>query len=143
MSQAMSFPSARSATASAVAQRSVPGVLQIVRSSPSGPTAAALPPHCDPFSSSIHWYPGTSARVPGEFDQPPAPFVMIGNSLRSDIAPVLELGGWGIHTPYHTTWAHEAVVDIAEDAPRLVRTASAADWFEAVARVSRMAAADR
>ena len=87
--------------------------------------------------------PGTYARVLGEFDLPPASFVMIGNSLRSDIAPVLELGGWGIHTPYHTTWAHEAVADIAEDAPRLVRTASAADWFEAVARVSRMAAAGR
>ena len=33
---------------------------------------------------------------------------MVGNSLRSDIAPVLELGGWGVHVPYHVTWAHEA-----------------------------------
>ena len=34
-------------------------------------------------------------------------FLMIGNSLKSDIIPVLELGGYGIHVPYHTTWQHE------------------------------------
>ena len=36
----------------------------------------------------------TYARVLAEFDVEPARFVMIGNSLRSDIVPVLELGGW-------------------------------------------------
>ena len=45
-------------------------------------------------------------------------FVMVGNSLRSDIAPVLALGGWGVHVPYHTTWAHENEAAIAADAPR-------------------------
>ncbi|HUR10500.1 MAG TPA: HAD family hydrolase [Flavitalea sp.] len=39
----------------------------------------------------------------------PDEFLMIGNSLKSDIIPVLELGGHGIHIPYHTTWAHERV----------------------------------
>jgi putative hydrolase of the HAD superfamily len=34
---------------------------------------------------------------------------MIGNSLKSDILPVLELGGYGIHVPFHTTWIHEQV----------------------------------
>jgi putative hydrolase of the HAD superfamily len=34
---------------------------------------------------------------------------MIGNSLKSDILPVLAVGGHGIHVPYHTTWAHEVV----------------------------------
>ena len=33
--------------------------------------------------------------------------VMIGNSLKSDIVPPLELGAWGVYVPYHTTWAHE------------------------------------
>ena len=32
---------------------------------------------------------------------------MIGNSLRSDILPAIEAGLWGIHIPYHLTWAHE------------------------------------
>jgi putative hydrolase of the HAD superfamily len=38
-------------------------------------------------------------------------FVMVGNSLRSDISPVLELGGWGVHVPYHLLWRLELVDD--------------------------------
>lgn len=38
-------------------------------------------------------------------------FLMVGNSLRSDILPVLALGAWAVHIPYHTTWAHETVTD--------------------------------
>ncbi len=34
-------------------------------------------------------------------------FLMIGNSLKSDILPILNLGGNAIYIPYHTTWAHE------------------------------------
>lgn len=37
----------------------------------------------------------------------PADFLMVGNSVRSDIAPILELGGRGAHIPYHVTWALE------------------------------------
>jgi putative hydrolase of the HAD superfamily len=40
-------------------------------------------------------------------DIKPAEFLMIGNSLKSDIMPVLAVGGHGVHVPYHTTWAHE------------------------------------
>ena len=36
-------------------------------------------------------------------------FLMVGNSLRSDIAPVLELGALAVHIPYHVTWHHEVV----------------------------------
>jgi putative hydrolase of the HAD superfamily len=42
-------------------------------------------------------------------DIPPAAFLMIGNSIKSDVLPVLEVGGHGVHVPYHTTWAHEQV----------------------------------
>lgn len=34
-------------------------------------------------------------------------FLMLGNSIKSDILPVLELGGFGGHIPYHVTWTHE------------------------------------
>ena len=61
----------------------------------------------------------TYARLFDEFDVAPAQFVMVGNSLRSDIAPVLRLGGWGVHVPYHLTWAHEADADVPADHPRL------------------------
>jgi len=37
----------------------------------------------------------------------PDRFLMIGNSLRSDILPVLELGGWAVHLANHPTWSHE------------------------------------
>ncbi|PXY03056.1 HAD family hydrolase [Marinifilum breve] len=36
-------------------------------------------------------------------------FLMVGNSLKSDILPVLQLGGKAVHVPFHTTWEHEMV----------------------------------
>ena len=41
----------------------------------------------------------------------PARFLMVGNSLRSDILPVLELGGQAVYIPYANTWAHEHNVE--------------------------------
>jgi len=38
----------------------------------------------------------------------PGRFLMVGNSLRSDILPVLELGGTAVYIPYETEWLHEA-----------------------------------
>ncbi len=52
----------------------------------------------------------------------PHEFLMIGNSLKSDVLPVLELGGHGIHVPYHITWAHEKL-DIQLDNPRFRQVA--------------------
>lgn len=39
----------------------------------------------------------------------PSRFLMVGNSPRSDILPVLEIGGTAVHIPAETTWAHENV----------------------------------
>jgi putative hydrolase of the HAD superfamily len=39
----------------------------------------------------------------------PSEFFMIGNSLKSDVLPVLALGGHAVHIPFHTTWAHEKI----------------------------------
>lgn len=36
-------------------------------------------------------------------------FLMIGNSLKSDVLPILNLGGYAIHVPYHTTWEYEKI----------------------------------
>lgn len=41
----------------------------------------------------------------------PARFVFVGNSVRSDVLPIVELGGTGIHVEYHVTWEHEIVHD--------------------------------
>lgn len=40
---------------------------------------------------------------------PVSEFLMIGNSLKSDVMPIMHIGGCAIHVPFHTTWAHEEV----------------------------------
>jgi len=42
-------------------------------------------------------------------DIEPSAFLMIGNSLKSDVLPVLAIGGHAVHIPFHTTWAHEKI----------------------------------
>lgn len=42
-------------------------------------------------------------------DIQPDAFMMLGNSLKSDVLPVLALGAHAVHIPYHTTWAHETI----------------------------------
>ncbi len=59
-------------------------------------------------------------------DVGPGQFAMIGNSLKSDVLPVLGLGGYGIHVPYHTTWEHEHV-DIQITDPNFVELAKIKD----------------
>ncbi|RFZ84332.1 HAD family hydrolase [Mucilaginibacter terrenus] len=39
----------------------------------------------------------------------PEELLMIGNSLKSDVMPVLNVGGHAVHVPYHITWAHEQI----------------------------------
>lgn len=39
----------------------------------------------------------------------PGAFLMVGNSLRSDVLPVLALGGRAVHIPFEETWRHEEV----------------------------------
>lgn len=36
-------------------------------------------------------------------------FLMVGNSLKSDVLPILNIGAQAVHVPFHTTWAHEEV----------------------------------
>jgi len=36
-------------------------------------------------------------------------FLMVGNSLKSDILPVLNIGAHAFHIPFHTTWEHEVI----------------------------------
>ncbi|MGC3963917.1 MAG: HAD family hydrolase [Rhodocyclaceae bacterium] len=61
----------------------------------------------------------TYARLLEQFGIGAHEMLMIGNSLRSDILPVLALGGWGVYMPYHSTWQHEAGDECPTDHPRL------------------------
>ncbi|MEM9142810.1 MAG: HAD family hydrolase [Bacteroidota bacterium] len=38
-------------------------------------------------------------------------FLMIGNSLKSDVLPIINIGAQAIHVPFHTTWQHEEVLE--------------------------------
>ena len=82
----------------------------------------------------------TYARLFDEFGVAPQQFLMVGNSLRSDIAPVLELGGWGVHVPYHTTWAHEADATLRHGGERMRAIAGIGDLAQAVQELDAIAA---
>jgi putative hydrolase of the HAD superfamily len=56
--------------------------------------------------------PDTYRRVLAQHAVDPARFVMVGNSVRFDIQPVVEIGGRAVHVPHELTWAHEAAPPI-------------------------------
>lgn len=45
----------------------------------------------------------------------PQDMVMVGNSFKSDISPVIKIGGYGIYIPFHTTWWHESTEEYEHD----------------------------
>ena len=74
----------------------------------------------------------TYLRVLGEFEVAPAQFAMIGNSLRSDIEPVVRLGGWGVYMPYHVTWAHERETNFDLGDRRVIEVGGAPELPQAI-----------
>lgn len=83
----------------------------------------------------------TYRRLLDEFGLQPHEFAMVGNSLRSDIAPVLALGGWGVHMPYHVTWAHEDEAELPGDTSRLRSVQHPGELPGAVRAISQQAVA--
>lgn len=70
--------------------------------------------------------PSNYTKLLKHLDIDPEAFVMIGNSLKSDVLPVLELGSYGIHVPFHTTWEHEKV-DVIITEPKFFHAESIKD----------------
>lgn len=72
-------------------------------------------------SGILHYFDHTeimSDKREGDYDKllnrlhiKPAEFLMVGNSVKSDILPVLNIGANAIHIPFHTTWHHEVMAD--------------------------------
>ena len=77
--------------------------------------------------------PVTYRRVVSSMDVAPEAFCMVGNSVRSDVLPVLDIGAHAVHIPYHVTWAHEDVSHNG-DVPTLVSIAELPDWLLANGR---------
>ena len=65
----------------------------------------------------------------------PAGFVMVGNSVRSDVLPVLGLGGRAVHIPYHVTWEleHAELDPVLHDVPVLASIAELPACIDALA----------
>lgn len=60
-------------------------------------------------------------------------FLMVGNSLKSDILPVLALGGAAAYVPYHLTWAVERVDEVPRAEGRFFRLTSVRELSEVIA----------
>ena len=72
----------------------------------------------------------TYARILASIDVPAERFCMVGNSVRSDILPVLSLGAHAVHVPYPLLWEHEHV-DHDEDLDELASIADLPDRLRA------------
>lgn len=73
--------------------------------------------------------PDTYSKILHRLGVAPDRFLMVGNSVRSDVLPVLALGGHAIHVPYHITWDHERVDDHGEDVVELASIADVPIWL--------------
>lgn len=75
----------------------------------------------------------TYSRVLRSLGVDPHTFCMVGNSLKSDILPVLEIGGFGVHVPFEILWELESTDMIPGEGDRWVELRSLADvpaWLE-------------
>jgi putative hydrolase of the HAD superfamily len=81
----------------------------------------------------------TYRRLLAEFEIEASEFLMVGNSLRSDIAPVVQLGGWGVYMPYALTWAHERETTFSADDHRVESVQEAGEIPGALSRIARRA----
>jgi putative hydrolase of the HAD superfamily len=64
--------------------------------------------------------PSTYERIFSQYGDGPAHSMMVGNSLKSDVVPAIEAGGWGVHVPHQLTWALE-LCDPPTHSPRFHR----------------------
>lgn len=71
----------------------------------------------------------TYRRTLHEWQIEPSRFVMVGNSVRSDVLPIVELGGHAIHVPYHVTWGHEQVTGHGGGFTELTTIADVPAWL--------------
>lgn len=62
----------------------------------------------------------------------PERFFMIGNSMKSDVIPVLEIGGWAAHVPYKITWVHEQVTDYENTTERFFKLQHIGECLELI-----------
>jgi putative hydrolase of the HAD superfamily len=63
--------------------------------------------------------------------------LMVGNSLRSDIQPLIQLGAHAIYVPYPTTWSHEYNLDEELDRSQFIEVDNIKNIVDEVGRLTR------
>jgi putative hydrolase of the HAD superfamily len=81
--------------------------------------------------------PATYRRVLLSLNIDPHHFCMVGNSLHSDIMPVLAIGGFGAYVPYEILWELDQSEGVPTADDRFVEIAKLADFPDWLARISR------
>lgn len=92
-------------------------------------TTSGLEHHFDDVEIVLEKDPATYERVLARLDVPAERFLMIGNSVKSDVLPVLAIGGDAVHVPYHITWDLELVEEIHTDIAELDSISQVPNWL--------------
>ncbi|MGH9347606.1 MAG: HAD family hydrolase [Vicinamibacterales bacterium] len=86
-----------------------------------------------------HKTPGVYSTILARRGVDPARFLMVGNSLKSDVLPVVEAGGWAVHVPATLSWAHEDAQPPASARHRYVELPTLAELPPFVEKLEREA----
>jgi len=92
-------------------------------------TTSGIEHHFDEIEIVLEKDPDTYAKILRRLGVPAERFCMIGNSVRSDVLPVMAIGGHAVHVPYHITWEIERVDDHDEDVVELASIADVPAWL--------------
>lgn len=92
--------------------------------------ASGIAEHFDAIEIVAEKNPATYRAILDRHGIVPERFAMVGNSVRSDVLPVVELGARAVHVPYRFLWAHEAVADPGSDLVTAGSLLEVADLFD-------------
>lgn len=80
--------------------------------------------------------PQSYTRILNKYHLTPEHFLMVGNSIKSDVLPILELGGKAVHIPADTTWVHEMVTDFKKPKENFYELEHLGQLPELIARIT-------
>ncbi|NND75080.1 MAG: HAD family hydrolase [Ilumatobacter sp.] len=92
-------------------------------------TTSGLEHHFAEIEILLEKDPPTYAKILKRLGVEPERFLMVGNSVKSDILPVLALGAFAVHVPYHLTWSLEQVDRHEEEFAELASIAELPAWL--------------
>jgi len=92
-------------------------------------TTSGLEHHFSDIEIVLEKDPPIYAKLMERFGVAPERFCMVGNSVKSDVLPVMALGGQAVHVPYHVTWDLEKVDEHDEDVVELASLADLPAWL--------------